>query len=105
MPTADDKIWYIRHVSLVPILFLSNTIVIITVVALPVGAAAFVSPMGGLLGLLSGLLFAWVSLYFRRVDIPWKRVAATPRRRRGYSVETSRGDAAAATWIFRGDES
>ena len=22
----------------------------------------------------------------------------------GYSVETSRGDAAAATWIFRGDE-
>ena len=33
------------------------------------------------------------------------RVAATPRRQRGYSVETSRGDAAAATWIFRGDES
>ena len=49
---------------------------------------------------------------------PWRRVAATPRPRRGYSVgdesrrrrgrdvdipwETSRGDAAAATWIFRG---
>ena len=34
-------------------------------------------------------------------DIPWRRVAATPRRRRGYSVETGRGDAAAATGIFR----
>ena len=43
------------------------------------------------------------------------RVAATPRPRRGYfsdasrrrrgrDVETSRGDAAAATWIVRGDE-
>ena len=31
------------------------------------------------------------------------RVAATPRPRRGYSVETSRGAGAAA--IFRGDES
>ena len=35
------------------------------------------------------------------VDIPWRRA----RRRRGYSVETSRGAAAAATWIVRGDES
>ena len=34
-----------------------------------------------------------------------RRVAAPPRLRRGYSVETSRGDAAAATWIFSGDES
>ena len=33
-------------------------------------------------------------------DIPWRRVAATPRLRRGYSVETSRGDAAAATRTF-----
>ena len=33
---------------------------------------------------------------------PRRRVAATPRPRRGYSVETSRGDAAVATWIFRG---
>ena len=33
------------------------------------------------------------------------KVAATPRPRRGYFVETSRGDAAATTWIFRGDES
>ena len=41
----------------------------------------------------------------RDVDIQRRRVAATPRPRRGYSVETSRGDAAAATWIFRGDES
>ena len=32
-----------------------------------------------------------------------RRVAATPRLRRGYSVETSRGDAAAARWIFCGD--
>ena len=31
------------------------------------------------------------------VDIPWRPVAATPRLRRGYSVETSRGVAAAAT--------
>ena len=60
------------------------------------------------------------------VDLPRRRVAATPRLPRGYSVETrrvaaargyvrgvaayqwtfrgdeSRGDAAAATWIFRG---
>ena len=28
------------------------------------------------------------------------RVAATPRPRRGYSVERTRGDAAARTWIF-----
>ena len=41
--------------------------------------------------------------YVGRVDIPRKRVAATPRPRRGYSVGTSR--AAAATWIFRGNES
>ena len=39
------------------------------------------------------------------VDIPWRRVAATPRLPRGYSMETSRGDAAAATWIFRGGAS
>ena len=32
-----------------------------------------------------------------------RRVAATPRLRRGYSVETSRGDTAAATRMFRGD--
>ena len=31
------------------------------------------------------------------------RVAATPRLPRGRSVETSRGDAAAATWIFGRD--
>ena len=40
--------------------YLSNTIVVATVVALPVGAAAFVSPMGGIFGLVSGLLFAYV---------------------------------------------
>ena len=33
------------------------------------------------------------------VDIPWKRVAATPRRRRGYSAEIIRGGAAAATMV------
>ena len=32
-----------------------------------------------------------------------RRVAALPRLRRGYFVETGRGAAAAATWIFRGD--
>jgi len=31
------------------------------------------------------------------VDIPWRRVAAPPRLRRGHSVQTSRGAAAAAT--------
>ena len=46
-------------------------------------------------------------MYFRRadllktgrgdVDIPWRRVAARPRPRRGYSAEASRGAAAAAT--------
>ena len=36
-------------------------------------------------------------VYFRRVDLPRRRVAATPRLRRGHSEETSRGDAAAAT--------
>ena len=39
-----------------------------------------------------------------RVAIFRGRVAATPRPRRGYSAETSRGDAAAATLFFRGDE-
>ena len=33
-----------------------------------------------------------------------RRAEAPPRLRRGYSVETSRDDAAAATWIFRGDK-
>ena len=42
--------------------------------------------------------------YVRGADIPWRRVAATLRLRRGYSVATSRGDAAAATWTFRGGE-
>ena len=37
------------------------------------------------------------------VDIPWRRVAATPRLSRGDSVATSRGDAAAATWTFGRD--
>ena len=41
----------------------------------------------------------------RDVDIPRRGVAAPPRPRRGYSAERSRGDAAAATWIFRGEES
>ena len=41
----------------------------------------------------------------RDVDTPRRRVAATPRPPRGHSVEASRGDAAAATWAFRGDES
>ena len=40
----------------------------------------------------------------RDVDIPWRRIAATPRLRRGDSAE-SRRRAAAATWIFRGDAS
>ena len=31
------------------------------------------------------------------LDSPWRQVAATPRPRPGYSVETSRADAAAAT--------
>ena len=34
------------------------------------------------------------------MNIPRRRLAATPRLRRGYSAETSRGDAAAATRIF-----
>ena len=34
----------------------------------------------------------------------WRRAAATPRPRRGYSAETGRGAAAAATWTFRGNE-
>ena len=38
--------------------------------------------------------------YFRREDIPWRRVAATPRPGRGYSVETGRPDATAATRTF-----
>ena len=37
-----------------------------------------------------------------RSFLSWRRVAASPRLRRGNSVETTRGDAAAATWIFRG---
>ena len=44
-----------------------------------------------------------VVLAYFAVWIFRRRVAATPRLRRGYSVETGRGDAAAATWTFRGD--
>ena len=33
-----------------------------------------------------------------------RRIATAPRLGRGSSVETSRGEAAAATWTFRGDE-
>ena len=39
------------------------------------------------------------------VDMPRRRVAVPPRLRRGYAAEARRGDAAAATWIFRGDGS
>ena len=39
------------------------------------------------------------------MDGPWTRVAAAPPLRRGYSAETSRGGAAAATRMVRGDES
>ena len=39
------------------------------------------------------------------VEIPSRRVAATPRPRRGESAEASRGDAAAATRRFRRGES
>ena len=56
-----------------------------------------------------------LSSKFRRVESPragrGDAAAATwivrgdESQRRGYSVETSRGDAAAATWIVRGDES
>ena len=37
------------------------------------------------------------------MNISLRRGAATPRPRRKYSAETRRSDAAAATWIFRGD--
>ena len=40
--------------------------------------------------------------HFRCVDIPRRRVAATPRPLRGYSVETALDSAAAATWTFSG---
>ena len=50
--------------------------------------------------------------YSRRADLSTRaerifrrRVAATPRLRRGHFVETSRGDAVAVTWRLRGDES
>ena len=43
--------------------------------------------------------------WHRRPGCKSKRAAALPRLRRGYSAQTSRGAAAAATWIFRGDES
>ena len=41
----------------------------------------------------------------RELNSPRGRDAAPPRPRAGYSVETSRGAAAAASWIFRGDGS
>ena len=44
-------------------------------------------------------------IFRKGVGIPWRRVAAPPRLRRGYSVETSRDAAAAATRKLRGDES
>ena len=45
-----------------------------------------------------------VPLTYSAVRIFRERVAATPRPRRRYSVETRRGDAVAATWIFSGGE-
>ena len=44
-------------------------------------------------------------MYFCCANISRRRVAATPRPRRGYSAEARRGDAAAATRIFRGGAS
>ena len=41
----------------------------------------------------------------RDADTPWRRAAATPRRRGGHSMEKSRGDAAATRRTFRGEES
>ena len=38
------------------------------------------------------------------MDIPWGWVAAAPRVPRGHSVGTNRGETAATTWTFRGDE-
>ena len=39
-----------------------------------------------------------------KTDSPRRRVAAAPRPRRGWAAETSRGDAAAATWMGRGNK-
>ena len=44
------------------------------------------------------------SVTYGRPACKSKRAAAPPRMRHGHSVETSRAAAAAATWIFRGDE-
>ena len=41
----------------------------------------------------------------RELEIPWGRLATTPRPPLGNSVETSRGATAAASWTFRGDGS
>ena len=41
--------------------------------------------------------------YYGGAEVLWRRVVATPRPRRGHSVETNRGAAAAATRIVRGD--
>ena len=49
-------------------------------------------------------LFAATVVTYERPARKSNRAAAPPRPRRGYSVETRRGAAAAATWIFRGDE-
>ena len=55
---------------------------------------------GCLISSTSRLMLPIDELFVRRADVSLRRIAATPRPRRGYSVETNRGDAAAV-----GDES
>ena len=56
----------------------------------------------GAFGLPAVLVILTAALATHAARIFPRRVAATPWLRRGYSVETGRGDAVAATWIFRG---
>ena len=58
MPSAQDKIWYIRDISLVPLVLAAIVMVVLAAVAIPCGAAAFVSPLAALFATAGLALFA-----------------------------------------------
>ena len=58
MPSAQDKIWYIRDISLVPLVVAAIVMVVLATIAIPCGAAAFVSPLAALFAAAGFVLFA-----------------------------------------------
>ena len=52
MPRASDKLWYIKEISLVPVIVAASRTILFIAISAPFGAATFVSPLGGLFALL-----------------------------------------------------